>query len=125
MDAELKAMLRMSTVVVRRVTSIAAGGGETLGTAVELTAYVEHARANVDNGAAGGTSPGTARQTRSLLVFDAADVAESPLLELQEDDRFWIDGTDDEDPLFSRRPDRFFKAMDPDTGEISHFEVSL
>ncbi len=129
MDSELVRMIEEegTTVSIARVTAIGVGGAETLSAPVVVPAHVEHKREHWPNGAAGGAAVGTGRKTRTEVTIAPEHLAAyAPALgELKEDDRFWVDGTSSADATFSRRPDRFFKAKDPDTGAVSHYEVTL
>lgn len=127
MDADLRAMIHEAGGIVEvcRITALSSGGKETLGEVIEIPALVEHKRESWPNAVAGGAAAGTSRKTRTEITIAKEDVDD--LLggvELTEEYRFWADGTS-VSPKFSKRPDRFYKARDPETGQLSHYEVTL
>lgn len=118
MDAELRALL-LHTVTVRRATAKSRTMSETLGDPVSFPAYFETRVKHVPS------STGVERVTVSTCVIDAADVAASVLATLTNDDRFWPEGADSTQAVFGRRPAAITTFKDPDTGVLSHYEVTL
>lgn len=118
MDYDLRALLT-SSITVRRATAKTRTMSETLGAPVTLPAYYETRVRHVPS------STGVERVTVSTCVIDAADVAASALITLSNDDRFWPEGTDPTAAAFGRRPAAVTTFKDPDTGILSHYEVTL
>ncbi len=120
MDAELRDGMVMSTLTVRRPSAISRSGAtETLGAAVTFDAYGE-----VRDVFMGIGDTGAQRVTQHLFIVDALDVVASALVDLKDTDRFWIEGSDPSNAAFGKKP-KLAAFKDPDTQEISHYEVRL
>lgn len=109
-----------ATLSVRRpLEASRSGGSETLSAVVELPAYREERTRYVP----GATQ--VTRVTEDVYVVDAAEVSSSLLEELRASDRFWPHGKDPSEAKFGVKAKGLEKLHDPETGALSHWEVTL
>lgn len=109
MDPCLRKHLRQ-TIYVATVTGYSPGGTETLSTPVARKAHVELQRRR------GTAANGTESDGDHLIIVEE---------EVTLDDRIWLPGFDQTNPVFSRQPQEVIGMPDPRTGAISHYEVTL
>lgn len=115
-DPDIKAMFN-GTLHVRRPTLVAGSTSETVGAAVDLSAFIEPRTEYRP-----GSSP--ERVTVHFVIVDDADVAASSLVTLRDSDRYWINSEPTTGPGKKARVEGPF--TDPESPSTkTHWEVTL